>query len=97
MAYELQHSVPAYGGTSDERCDAVLCDPWCLTPVVSSQSRTLQATALGPIAVEASGIAEDGRTGRAPKRVKGQERPAQELGVEFVDPRVSGTSCRWPC
>ena len=53
----------------------------------------MQETTLGPIAVEASGIAEDGRTGRAPKRVKGQERPMQELGVDFVDPRVSG-ACR---
>lgn len=48
---------------------------------------------MGPIAVEASGIAEDGHTGRAPKQVKGQERPTQELGVDFVDPLV-GTATR---
>ncbi len=43
---------------------------------------------MGPISVEASGIAADGHTGRAPKVVKGQERPMQELGVDFVDPEA---------
>ena len=43
---------------------------------------------MGPIPVEAAGIAADGHTGRAPKVVKGQERPMQELGIDFVDPEA---------
>ena len=64
-------------------------------PCASSlMTRREQVTAIGPISVEASGIAEDGHTGRAPKRVKGQERPMQELAIDFVDPREVGASAR---